>query len=325
MRELTYRVAVREALQEEMRRDPTVFLFGEDVGKYGGCFGVSTGLIDEFGEKRVHDTPISEAAIAGAAVGAAMVGTRPVGEIMYMDFCTIAMDQLVNQAAKMHYMSGGKLKVPMVLRTPHGMGRRAAAQHSQSFEAWFAHVPGLKVVMSADPANAKGLLKSAIRDDSPVIVIEHKLLYNDSGPVPEGDYLVPIGKAEVKRAGKDVTVVATSIMVKKSLEAAQRVQAEGIDVEVIDLRSIRPLDTDAILQSVAKTHRLVIAQEAPVFAGFGAEIAATVAEKGLYDLDCPIVRIGSWETPMPFSPPLEDAVVPNTDLIAEKLRAIVRM
>jgi pyruvate dehydrogenase E1 component beta subunit len=231
----------------------------------------------------------------------------------------------VNQAAKMHYMSGGKLRVPMVLRTPHGTGRRTAAQHSQGFEAWFAHVPGLKVVMSADPANAKGLLKSAIRDDSPVIVIEHKMLYNDSGLVPDGEYLVPIGKAEIKKPGKDITVIATSIMVKKSLEAAQKLQGEGIDAEVIDLRSIRPLDTEAILESVAKTHRLLIVQEAPVFAGFGAEVAATVAEKALYDLDCPIVRLGSWETPMPFSPPLEDAVVPNAARIAEKIQAMVRM
>jgi pyruvate dehydrogenase E1 component beta subunit len=325
MRELTYRVAIREALQEEMRRDPTVFVMGEDVGKFGGCMGVTTGLMDEFGEDRVRDTPISEAAIAGAAVGAAMVGTRPVAEIMYMDFITIAMDQPVNQAAKMHYMSGGKLRVPMVLRTPHGTGRRSAAQHSQCFEAWLAHVPGLKVVVLADPANAKGLLKSAIRDDNPVIVIEHKMLYNDSGPVPDGEYLIPIGKAEVKKGGKDITVVATSIMVKKSLEAAQKLQNDGIDVEVIDLRSLRPLDTDTLLASVAKTNRLLIVQEAPVFGGFGAEIAAMVAENGLYDLDCPIARLGGWEAPMPFSPSLEDAMVPNADRIAEKIRTLVKM
>lgn len=324
MQELTYRDALKEALQEEMRRDPTVFVMGEDVGRFGGTFGVTAGLANEFGEDRVRDTPISEAAIAGAAVGSAMVGTRPVAEIMFIDFMTIAMDQVVNQAAKMHYMSGGKLKVPLVIRTVNGTGRRTAAQHSQSFEAWFAHVPGLKVVMLSDPANAKGLLKSAIRDDNPVIVIEHKMLYNDKGPVPEGEYLVPIGKAEIKRAGTDITVIATSIMVKRSLEAAEILRREGIDIEVIDLRSIRPLDIEAILISVAKTNRLLIVQEAPVFAGFGAEIAATVAEKGLYDLDCPIARIGGWEAPVPFSPSLEDAMVPNAERIAEKVRSMVR-
>lgn len=324
MQELTYRDALKSALQEEMRRDPTVFVMGEDVGKFGGIFGVTAGLMEEFGEQRVRDTPITEAGIAGAAVGAAMVGTRPVAEIMFIDFMTIAMDQVVNQAAKMHYMSGGRLKVPMVIRTVGGTGRRTAAQHSQSFEAWFAHVPGLKVVMLSDPANAKGLLKSAIRDENPVIVIEHKMLYNDKGPVPDGEYLIPLGKAEVKRPGKDITVIATSIMVKRSLEAAEKLQAEGIDAEVIDLRSIRPLDTDAILASVAKTNRLLIVQEAPVFAGFGAEIAAMVAEKGLYDLDCPIARLGGWESPVPFSPSLEDAIVPNGERIAEKIRSMVR-
>jgi pyruvate dehydrogenase E1 component beta subunit len=303
---------------------PCLFL-GRAAGKFGGTFGVMAGLIEEFGEQRVRDTPISEAAIAGAAVGAAMVGSRPVAEIMFIDFMTIAMDQVVNQAAKMHYMSGGKLKVPMVIRTVSGTGRRTAAQHSQSFEAWFAHVPGLKVVMSSDPANAKGLLKSAIRDDNPVIVIEHKMQYNDKGPVPDGEHLVPLGKAEVKRAGKDITVIATSIMVRKALEAASTLESERVDVEVIDLRSIRPLDTDAILGSVAKTNRLLIVQEAPVFAGFGAEIAATVAEKGLYDLDCPIARLGGWETPIPFSPSLEDAVVPNAARIVETIRGMLKM
>ena len=324
MQELTYRDALKSALQEEMRRDPTVFVMGEDVGKFGGIFGVIAGLMEEFGEQRVRDTPITEAGIAGAAVGAAMVGTRPVAEIMFIDFMTIAMDQVVNQAAKMHYMSGGKLKVPMVIRTVNGTGRRTAAQHSQNFEAWFAHVPGLKVVMISDPANAKGLLKSAIRDDNPVIVIEHKMLYNDKGPVPDGEYLIPLGKAEVKRPGKDITVIATSIMVKRSLEAAEKLQAEGIDVEVIDPRSIRPLDIETILASVAKTNRVLIVQEAPVFAGFGAEIAATLREKALYDLDCPVARLGGWESPVPFSPSLEDAIVPNGERIAEKIRSMVQ-
>jgi len=324
MQELTYRDALKSALQEEMRRDPTVFVMGEDVGKFGGIFGVTAGLMEEFGEQRVRDTPITEAGIAGAAVGAAMVGTRPVAEIMFIDFMTIAMDQVVNQAAKMHYMSGGKLKVPMVIRTVNGTGRRTAAQHSQSFEAWFAHVPGLKVVMVSDPANAKGLLKSAIRDENPVIVIEHKMLYNDKGLVPDGEYLIPLGKAEVKRPGKDITVIATSIMVKRSLEAAEKLQAEGIDVEVIDPRSIRPLDIETILASVAKTNRVLIVQEAPVFAGFGAEIAATIAERALYDLDCPVARLGGWESPVPFSPSLEDAIVPNGERIAEKIRSMVQ-
>jgi pyruvate dehydrogenase E1 component beta subunit len=324
MQELTYRDALRAALQEEMRRDPSVFVMGEDVGLIGGIFGVTSGFREEFGEERVRDTPISEAAIAGAAVGAAMVGTRPVAEIMFIDFMTIAMDQVVNQAAKMHYMSGGKLKVPMVIRTVSGTGRRTAAQHSQNFEGWFAQVPGLKVVMISDPANGKGLLKTAIRDDNPVIVIEHKMLYNDKGPVPDGEYLIPFGKAEIKRPGKDITVVATSIMVKKSLEAADKLQAEGVDVEVIDPRTIRPLDIDTILASVARTNRLLVVQEAPVFAGFGAEIAATVSEKALYDLDCPVARLGGWETPVPFSPVLEDAIVPNAERIADKIRAMVK-
>ncbi len=323
MKELTYRDALKEALQEEMRRDSGVFVMGEDVGTFGGIFGVTAGLPDEFGAERVRDTPITEAAIAGAAVGSAMVGCRPVAEIMFIDFMTIAMDQVVNQAAKMHYMSGGKLKVPLVIRTISGTGRRTAAQHAQSFEAWFAHVPGLKVVMVSDPADAKGLLKSAIRDDSPVVFIEHKMLYNDRGPVPEGEYLIPLGKAAVKREGKDITVVATSILVKRAIAAADRLKAEGISVEVIDPRTIRPLDGEAILQSVAKTNRLLIVQEAPVFAGFGAEIAAMVAEKGLYDLDGPIVRLGGWEVPIPFSPSLEDAVVPGVDQIAEKIRFMV--
>lgn len=323
MRELTYREALREALREEMRRDPSVFIMGEDVAIFGGIFGVTAGLMEEFGEDRVRDTPISEAAIVGAAVGAAMVGMRPVAEIMFVDFTTIAMDQLVNQAAKWHYMSGGKLRVPMVLRTTTGTGRRTGAQHSQSFEVWFAHVPGLKVVMPSSPYDAKGLLKSAIRDDNPVVFIEHKMLYNEKGQVPEEEYLIPLGKAAIKREGRDATIVATSLMVKRALEAAENLAKEGIEVEVIDPRTLRPLDIDTILKSVEKTNRLVIVHEACVFCGFGAEIAAQVAEKALYSLDTPIVRLGGWDVPIPFSPPLEDAVIPNKDHIVEAVRKLL--
>ncbi|GFN24173.1 alpha-ketoacid dehydrogenase subunit beta [Thermanaeromonas sp. C210] len=324
MREITYREALREALREEMIRSPEVFVMGEDAGVFGGIFGVTAGLMAEFGEERVLDTPISEAGIAGAAVGAAMVGMRPVAEIMFVDFLTIAMDQLVNQAAKWHYMSGGKLKVPMVVRTPTGTGRRTGAQHSQSLEAWVAHVPGLKVVMPATPYDAKGLLKAAIRDDNPVVFIEHKMLYNDKGPVPEEEYLVPLGKAKVAREGRDVTIVATSLMVKRALQAASALAEEGIEAEVVDPRTLRPLDIDTIIASVQKTGKLLIVHEATTFCGFGAEIAAQVAEKALYSLDAPIARLGAWEVPIPFSPSLEDRVVPRVEDIVERARTLVR-
>lgn len=319
---LTYREAIREALREEMRRDERVFLLGEDIGVYGGIFAVTQGLLDEFGEERVRDTPISEAAIAGAAIGAAMVGMRPVAEIMFVDFTTIALDQIVNQAAKMRYMTGGKAKVPVVIRTTTGTGRRAAAQHSQSLEAWHAHVPGLKVVMPSTAADAKGLLKSAIRDDNPVIFIEHKLLYAQKGEVPEGEFLVPLGKADVKRQGSDVTVVATSLMVSRTLEAAERLAAEGISVEVIDPRTLRPLDIETICASLEKTGRLVIVHEACKFGGFGAEIAAQVMENAFFSLDAPPVRVCGADVPIPFSPVLEDAVVPSVEQIMEAVRQI---
>ncbi|MDI6823086.1 MAG: alpha-ketoacid dehydrogenase subunit beta [Bacillota bacterium] len=320
--QMTFREALRQALREEMARDPRVFVMGEDVGVYGGIFKVTQGLREEFGEDRVRDTPISEAAIAGAAVGAALLGMRPVAEIMFIDFTTIAMDQIVNQAAKLRYMSGGKLSVPLVIRTTAGAGRCAAAQHSQSLEAWFMHVPGLRVVMPSTPADAKGLLKSSIRDDDPVIFIEQKLLYPIEGPVPEGEHLVPLGKADIKRVGSDVTVVATGLMVHRTLEAAEILASEGVDVEVVDPRTLKPLDVDAILGSVRKTGHLVIVHEACRTAGPGAEIAALVAEQAVEYLDGPVKRVAGWDVPIPFSPVLEKAVVPSVEDVVRAVREL---
>lgn len=319
----TYRDALREAIREEMIRDERVFIMGEDVGVYGGIFGVTAGLMEEFGEERVRDTPISEIAIAGVAAGAAMTGMRPIAEIMFIDFTTIAMDQIVNQAAKWHYMSGGRIKAPLVIRTVAGTGRRAAAQHSQSLEAWFAHVPGLKVVMPASPYDAKGLLKSAIRDNNPVIFIEHKGLYNEKGEVPEEEYLIPLGKADIKREGKDCTVVATSIMVMRALAAAEILEKEGISIEVVDPRTLRPLDVDTICNSVRKTNRLVIVHEACGFGGFGGEIAMQVMENAFFDLDAPIIRLAGLDVPVPFSPPLEDIAIPSVEQIVKAVRDLV--
>lgn len=321
---ITYREALREAIAEEMRRDSTIIVMGEDVGVYGGIFGVTAGLLDEFGEQRVKDTPISEAVIAGAATGAAMTGLRPIAEIMFVDFTTIAMDQLVNQAAKWHYMSGGQVSVPMVLRTATGTGRRTAAQHSQSLEAWFAHVPGLKVVMPATPADAKGLLKSSIRDNNPVVFIEHKMLYNEKGEVPTGDYTIPLGQADIKREGNDCTVVATSLMVGRALKAAEELAGEGISVEVVDPRTIKPLDIKTICSSVAKTNRLVVVHEACRFGGIAAEIITQVMENAFFDLDAPIVRVTGEDVPIPFSPALEDAVVPSAEKIVLAVRQLVK-
>lgn len=320
MRKITYREALKEALREEMRRDPRVFLLGEDIAQFGGSYKVTQGLLDEFGPERVRNTPISEAAIVGAAVGAALTGMRPVAELMYVDFSGIAMDQIANQAAKNRYMFGGKALVPMVLRTQGGAGRSSAAQHAQSLEAWFIHIPGLKVVMPATPYDAKGLLKTAIRDDNPVIFIEHKLLYPETGEVPEEEYLVPLGVAEVKRAGEDVTVVAHSRMVHLALRAADRLAAEGISCEVVDPRTLDPLDTSTILRSVEKTSRLVILQEAVAQCSFASEVAALVAEEALDCLDAPIRRVTALDTPMPFSPKLERFVLPSE----ERLMAAVR-
>ncbi|MCZ7664584.1 MAG: alpha-ketoacid dehydrogenase subunit beta [Thermoleophilia bacterium] len=312
---MTYGQAVCDGMAVEMRRDPTIYVAGEDVGMFGGGLGVTLGLIDEFGPKRVRNTPLSETAIVGHAVGAAMAGLRPIAEIMFDDFLGIVLDELGNQAAKARYMFGGKVAIPMVLRASCGAGIRAAAQHSQSLEAWCAHVPGLKTVAPSTPVDAKGLIIAAVRDDNPVVFLEHKTLLNIQGEVPEGEYIVPIGKAEVKRQGGDVTIVAWSAMVAQALAAAEALAAEGVSAEVIDLRTIVPFDKEAVLESVAKTNRLVIVHEAVRTAGFGAEVAAVVAGEGLDLLDAPIVRVTAPDTPVPFSPVLEDAYLPNADKI----------
>jgi pyruvate/2-oxoglutarate/acetoin dehydrogenase E1 component len=312
MKELTTSQAINEALVEELERDPRVFLIGEDIGLHGGAFAVTKGLFQRFGPTRIRNTPISEAVIVGAAVGAALVGARPVAELMYLDFLTLAMDQIVNQGAKVKYMFGGKARVPAVVRMPFGAGRANAAQHSQSLEAWLCHVPGLKVVMPSTPADAKGLLKSAIRDDNLVLVLENKHLYFQKGPVPEGEHLVPLGAADIKRMGKDVTVVATGRLVGVALSAAETLSKDGIDVEVLDPRTLYPLDAKAIIASVKKTGRLVTAHEAVKRFGFGAEVSALVAESEAFDyLDAPIQRVGGAEVPVPFSKSLEDDFLPD--------------
>jgi len=312
MREITYAEAIREALRQEMRRDKNIFLIGEDLGIYGGAFGVTYGLIDEFGEERVRDTPISEAAIAGAALGAAITGMRPVAEIMFMDFTTIAMEQIVNQAAKIKFMFGGKVKVPMVVRTPAGSGTGAAAQHSQSLEAWFTHVPGLKVVMPSTPYDAKGLLISSIRDDNPVIFIEHKLLYKITGEVPEEEYKIPLGVADIKRKGEDLTIVATSIMIQKALYASKELEKVGISIEVVDPRTLKPYDKKTIIESIKKTGKVIIVHEACKTGGFGAEIAAMISESESFDyLDAPIKRLGGLDIPIPYNRNLERHAVPQ--------------
>jgi pyruvate/2-oxoglutarate/acetoin dehydrogenase E1 component len=323
--EITYLEAVREALTQEMQRDPEVFLIGEDIGVYGGAFGATRGMLEEFGPERIRDTPISEAAITGAATGAALMGMRPVMEIMFMDFLTISMNQLVNQAAKMRFMFGGKASVPMVIRAPAGSGTGAAAQHSQSLEAWFVHTPGIKVVAPATPYDAKGLLVSAIRDNNPVLFMEHKLLYRTKGPVPEELYTIPMGKAEVKRPGRDLTIIAYSIMVPRALEAAQQLAAEGIEVEVVDVRSLKPLDKQTIVGSVAKTGRVLITHEAPQTGGFGAELAAVVAESEAFDyLDAPICRLGGRDIPIPYNRTLERATVPQVEDVVASARALAK-
>ncbi len=317
MKEMTYKDAVKLAMCEEMRRDENVFLMGEDVGLYGGAFGVSVGMIEEFGEERVRDTPISEAAITGAAAGAAVTGMRPIVEIMFMDFTTIAMDALVNQAAKMRYMFGGKAKVPMTLRCPGGSGTGAAAQHSQSLEAWFCHVPGLKVVVPGTPADAKGLLKAAIRDDNPVVFVEQKTLYKEKGMVPlDEDFIIPLGKGEIKKEGSDVTVVTYGRMLPRVLRVAEELEKEGISVEVVDPRTLVPLDKELIINSVIKTGRVVLVNEACKTGGFIGEIAAIIAESEAFDyLDAPIVRLAGLDIPIPYNPRLEAAAVPSEEQI----------
>jgi len=322
MRELSYLRAITEALEEEMRRDETVFLIGEDLSN-GGAFGATRGLAEKFGRERVKDTPISESAFMGLSLGAAISGHRPVVEVMFIDFITVCMDQVVNHVAKFRYMFGGQYKVPMVIRTLAGAGLAAGPHHSQSLEAWFTHIPGLKVVMPSTPYDAKGLLKASIRDDDPVLFIEHKALLRVRGEVPEEEYLVPLGKADVKRSGKDVTVVATGKMVQEALEAASRLSGEGIEVEVIDPRTLSPLDLETILNSVKKTGRLVVAHEAVKFCGFGAEVAAAVAEEALDYLDAPIRRVGAPFTPIPFSPSLEKEYLPDREDIVRAVREVV--
>ena len=325
MRELTYLEAVREALRQEMQRDEKVFLIGEDIGVYGGAFGVTRGLIDEFGPERVIDTPISELTIAGAITGAALVGYRPVGEIMFMDFITLASEQLVNQAAKIHFMFGGKGSVPCVMRAPMGSGTGAAAQHSQSLENWFVHVPGIKVVAPTSPYDAKGLLISAIRDNNPVLFLESKLLYKTKGEVPEESYSIPLGVAEVKRKGKDLTLIATAIEVKRSLEAAEKLAAEGIDVEVIDPRTLKPLDEKTLITSVIKTGKVLIVHESCKTGGYGGELAAVIAGSEAFDyLDAPIVRLAGRDMPIPYNRTLEAHTVPQVDDIVEAARKLVR-
>jgi len=324
-RELSYAEAIREALAQAMEADERVFLFGEDVGVYGGAFGVSGDLVHRFGKERVIDTPISELGLAGAAVGAALTGMRPVLEIQFSDFITLAMEQIVNQAAKIRFMFGGKASVPMVVRLPGGSGTGAAAQHSQSLEAWFAHVPGLKVVQPSTPHDAKGLLLSAIDDPNPVLIFEHKLLYKTKGPVPSAPYRVPIGSAVVRRIGRDLTIVAASVMAIRAAGAAQRLAGEGIDAEVIDLRSLRPIDFPTIAQSVRKTHRLLIVYEGVKTMGIGAEISAQIAESEVFDfLDAPIARLGGADAPIPYNPVLEKASVPQEDDIVTAARRLVR-
>lgn len=318
MKEVRYIRAITDALMEEMARDDKVFVIGEDVALPGGSFSATRGLLEAFGAKRVKDTPISEAAIVGLALGAATQGLRPVVEIMFMDFLPLCMDQIVNQVAKTRYMFGGQYQVPLVIRTPCGGGVNAGPQHSQCLESWFAHVPGLKVVMPATPYDVKGLLKAAIRDDNPVLFVENKALYGLQGEIPEEDYLVPIGKADVKKPGKDVTVVATSRMVHQSLEAARTLSEEGIEVEVIDLRTISPLDKETIFQSVEKTSRLVVAHEAVKAFGVGAEIAAMVAEEMIDCLDAPILRVGAPFTPVPFN--LESFYLPNAEDVIKAVK-----
>ena len=324
MREILYREAIVEAMAEEMERDETVFVMGEDIAEFGGSYKTTAGLLEKFGKERVRNTPIAEQGIVGAALGAALMGMRPVAELMYIDFSAVAMDQIVNQVAKVRYMFGGKAKTALVIRTQGGAGRSSAAQHAQSLEAWFVHVPGLKVVMPSTPRDAKGLLKSAIRDDDPVFFIEHKLLYLQKGPVPEEEYTVPLGVAEVKREGRDVTIVATSSMVGRSLQAAAELEKEGVSCEVVDPRTLFPLDKETILASVRKTGRLLVTHEAVQRCGWGAEIAAIAAREAFDYLDAPIVRVCAKETPVPFSPKLEGHVIPNKDDVIAGVRTLLQ-
>ncbi len=325
MREVTFAQAITEAISEEMRKDPDIFLIGEDIGKFGGAFGHTAGLFDEFGKERIMDTPISEVAIMGTALGSAISGMRPIAEIMYNDFITIASDQLVNQAAKIRYMFGGKARVPMVVKTACGSGRGQAAQHSQSLEAWFAHIPGLKVVMPSTPYDAKGLFKSAIRDDNPVLFLEHKALYKTKGMIPDGEYTIPLGKADVKREGKDASLITYGKTCLHCLEAAEILKKErSLDIEVVDIRTMNPLDTTTIIESVKKTKKVIIAHEAVKFGGFGGELAGTLAEsEAFYYLDAPIRRVGGVFAPIAKAAELEKNAVPTVEKIIEAVNSMM--
>ena len=325
MPEITYLEAIRQALWEEMKRDERVFIIGEDIGRYGGAFGVTHGMLDEFGPERIRETPISEPTIIAAAIGASLVGMRPVAEIMFMDFTLLTLDQLGNQAAKMHYMFGGKAIVPMVVRMPGGSGTGAAAQHSQSLETMLMHMPGLKVVVPSTPYDAKGLLLTAIRDPNPVCFVEHKLLYKTKGEVPEGEYTIPFGVADIKRQGKDLTVVSTSIMLMKTLAVAERLAKEGIEIEVIDPRTLVPLDRETIINSVCKTGRLLVVHEACQTGGWAGEIIASVTGSRAFDyLDAPARRLAGKDCPIPYNRGLERAAVPQEEDIEAEIRAIIQ-
>ena len=320
-REITYREAVREAMCEEMRRDENVYFMGEDIGVYCGAFGVSKGMIQEFGEERVRETPISETAFVGAGVGSAITGMRPIVELMFSDFMAVCYDQIIIQAAKMHFMFAGKVNVPMVIRTAAGGGTGAAAQHSQSLEQMYCNVPGLKVVVPSTPYDAKGLLKSAIRDNNTVIFLEQKKLYKEKGPVPEEDYVIPLGVASLAREGTDVSVITYGRMVQMSLQVAEKLAAEGISVEVLDLRTLSPLDRDAVIRTARKTRRVVVVHESVQFAGFGGEIVSTIADSdAFYYLDAPIKRVGGLYCPVPFNPQLEASAFPTPERIEAAIR-----
>lgn len=323
-RELTLAEAIREALAEEMRRDPRVFIVGEDVAEAGTPFKVLSGLVEEFGKDHVIDTPISEPGFTGLGVGAAMTGLRPVVDIMFGDFLTLAMDQIVNQAAKVHYMSGGKMKVPIVFRTTLGATRRSAAQHSQSLHAWMSHIPGLKVAIPSTPYDAKGLLKTAIRDENPVVFFEDKMMYKLKGPVPEAEYTIPFGQADVKRRGDDITLVATSSMVQVALGAAEKLRQIGIEAEVVDPRTTKPLDTQTLVDSAKKTSRAIVIDEGYESYGVTAEIASVIADGAFYYLDAPVKRMGAMDVPIPFSPALEDLTVPAEDSVLEMAKSLCR-
>ncbi|TFG85419.1 MAG: alpha-ketoacid dehydrogenase subunit beta [Spirochaetales bacterium] len=322
MRTITFSQATLEAMQEEMRHDPTVFVYGEDIVRQGGIFGQFKGLPEEFGD-RIRDVPISETAIIGAALGAALTGTRPVADMHFADFISVAFDEIVNQIAKNRYMFGGQVNIPLVIRAPDGISKQAAAQHSQSVEGWVQNVPGLIVVAPSSAATAKGLLKSSIRQNDPVLFFEHKLLYPQKGPVPEGEYLTPLGKAEVRKPGKDVTIVTYSIMVQKSEEVAVELEREGISVEIIDLLTLKPFDAKTVIESVKKTHRCVVVHEGVVTGGFGAEIASRVQEEAFHYLDAPVLRVGAKNFPIPFSPILENYVAANQEDIKCAIRKVL--